>query len=78
MINKDKINNMRDYTINNDMTIKHGVTHEYKGKKYTRSYIGGAAFDHEVVKWEDNEYGGKMWELYRKDRVPVFKVIKSS
>ena len=60
MINKDKINNMRDYTINNDMTIKHGVTHEYKGKKYTRSYIGGAAFDQEVVMWEDNEYGGKI------------------
>jgi len=77
MKNKDKINNMRDYTINNDMTIKNGVTHEYKGKKYTRSYIGGAAFDHEVEKWEDNEYGGKMWELYRTDRRAYYKKYHS-
>ena len=46
--------------------------HEYKGKKYTRSYIGGAAFDHEIKKFEDTETY-EMWKLYRKDRVAYFK-----
>ena len=63
---------MRDYTVNNDLTIDHGVKHEYKGKKYTRSYIGGAAFDHEIKKFEDTETYEK-WKLYRKDRVAYFR-----
>ena len=34
MKNKDKTM-LRDYTVNNDLTIKHGEVHEYKGKTYT-------------------------------------------
>ena len=53
----------RDYTVNKDFTIENGATHEYDNKTYKRSYMGGAAFDHEVKSFEDCEYGGKMWKL---------------
>ena len=62
----------RDYTVNKDFTIENGATHEYNNKTYKRSYIGGAAFDHEVKRFEDTE-DYKMWRLYRKDRVAYFK-----
>ena len=70
---KDKINNMRDYTVNNDLTIKNGEVHQYKGKTYTRSYIGSAAFDHESIDWDNDEWGSAMWELYRTDRRAYYK-----
>ena len=71
MKNKDKINNMRDYTINNDLTIKHGVVHEHEGVKYTRSYIGGAAFDHEVDGWKKPH--NEMMGLWKNDRKAYYK-----
>ena len=58
----------RDYTVNKDFTIENGATHEYDNKTYKRSYIGGAAFDHEEKPFEDCEHGGKAWKLYRTDR----------
>ena len=63
----------RDYTVNKDFTIENGATHEYEGKKYKRSYMGGAAFDHEVKSFEDCEYGGKMWKLYRTNRREYYR-----
>ena len=70
---KDKINNMRDYTVNNDLTIEDGATHQYDNKTYKRSYIGGAAFDHESIDWDNDEWGSAMWELYRTDRRAYYK-----
>jgi len=64
---------MRDYTVNNDLTIKHGEVHEHEGKTYTRSYIGGAAFDHQKIDWDNDEYGSAMWKLYRTDRRAYYK-----
>ena len=72
MKNKDKTM-LRDYTVNNDLTIKHGEVHQYKGKTYTRSYTVGAAFDHEKIDWDNDEYGSAMWELYRTDRRAYYK-----
>ena len=63
----------RDYTVNNDLTLKDGEEHEFKGRQYKRSYIGGAAFDHEILNWEESEYGSAMWELYRTDRRKYFE-----
>ena len=63
----------RDYTVNNDLTLKDGEEHEFKGRRYKRSYIGGAAFDHEILNWEECEYGSAMWELYRTDRRAYYK-----
>ena len=63
----------RDYTVNNDLTLKDGEEHEYKGRRYKRSYIGGAAFDHEILNWEECEYGSAMGELYRTDRRAYYK-----
>tara|TARA_B100000085_G_scaffold98814_1_gene89854 strand:- start:117 stop:332 length:216 start_codon:yes stop_codon:yes gene_type:complete len=63
----------RDYTVNNDLTLKDGEEHEYNGRRYKRSYIGGAAFDHEILNWDECEYGSAMWELYRTDRRAYYK-----
>ena len=63
----------RDYTVNKDFTIEAGTEHEYKGKKYKRSYMGGAAFDHEVKPFEDCEHGGKVWKLYRTNRREYYR-----
>ena len=50
----------RDYTVNNDLTLKDGEEHEYNGRRYKRSYIAGAAFDHEILDWDKSEYGSAM------------------
>ena len=71
MKNKDKTNNMRDYTVNNDLTIEHGEVHEHKGKKYTRSYIGRAAFDNEVGGWKKGF--NEMMGLWKNDRKAYYK-----
>jgi hypothetical protein len=63
---------MRDYTINKDLTIPQGTVHEYEGKKYTRSYIGGGAFDHEVVSFEKSETA-EMFNLWKSNRKKYYK-----
>ena len=62
---------MRDYTVNNDLTLKPGEVHEHEGKKYKRSYIGGAAFDHEVDGWKKDV--NEMWGLWKDDRKKYYK-----
>ena len=61
----------RDYTVNNDLTLKDGEEHEYNGKRYKRSYIAGAAFDLEVDGWKKgfNELMG----LWKNDRKAYYK-----
>ena len=71
--NKQQELKVRDYTVNKDLTIKHGETHEHKGKTYVRSYIGGAAFDHEKIDWNNDEYGSAMWKLYKTDRKAYYE-----
>ncbi len=63
---------MRNYTINNDFTLKNGEIHEHEGVKYQRNYIGGAAFDNKVAVWEGSEEQ-KMWKLYKTNKAKYFK-----
>lgn len=61
----------RDYTVNNDLTLKDGEEHEYNGKRYKRSYIAGAAFDHEVDGWKKGF--NEMMGLWKNDRKAYYK-----
>ena len=70
--NKQQELRVRDYTVNKDLTIKHGETHEHKGKAYVRSYIGGAAFDHEKVSFEKSDTG-RAFRLWKTDRKRYYK-----
>ena len=62
---------MRDYTVNNDLTLEPGEIHEHEGKTYKRSYIGGAAFDHEVDGWKEEVT--EMWDLWANDTKKYYK-----
>ena len=62
----------RNYVKNPDMGLKDGGKHLYNGVTYIRSYIGGAAFDHEVKKFEDTE-DAKMWKMWREDKPGYYK-----
>ena len=63
---------MRLYIKNPDTTIPNGTEHVYKGKTYIRSYMGGAAFDHEKVSFEESDTG-RMFKLYRTNRRKYYK-----
>ena len=40
-------------------------------------YTVGAAFDHQKIDWDNDEYGSAMWELYRTDRRAYYKKYHS-
>ena len=72
-VKKGVIKQLRDYTVNNNLDLENGTVHKHDGKTYKRSYIGGAAFDHEIgQKFEDTE-DGKMWKMYRTNRSRYYK-----
>ena len=66
---------MRNYTVTDD-AHEHGAIFYHNGKKYQRSYMVGAIFDHEFAGEEMvNEYKAEM-KKFKKNPLKYMRAIK--